>query len=212
MKDREGQPWAVIKLEVYSILMEPFSAAAAATSSSLSESLPLFCSEEDRVSAGSMWEDTRILKIDLDTVVIIKELLDMRVRPMIMEDGGDIEFCGFMDDGMVQIKLKGSCCGCYLSTVTLKLGIECMLMYYIPEVKGMEQVCVWSHTLHMLTLLANVTACVESRIVIDQQVVKHKHDCFGHFIWVQPTSNSIGRTLASVSGFVLYSFCIRFGT
>lgn len=211
MKDREGQPWVVIKPEVYSILMEPFSAAAAAASSS-SESLPLFCSEEDRASVGSAWEDTWILKMDLDMVTMIKELLDMRIRPTIMEDGGDIEFRGFMDDGIMQIKLKGSCCGCYLSTVTLKLGIEHMLMHYIPKVKGMEQVHVQSHTLHMLMLLANVMACTESCIVTDQWVIGHKCDCFGHFIWVQPTSDSMGHTLASVSSFTLCSFCIRFGT
>ncbi len=57
-----------------------------------------------------------------------------------MEDGGDIEYRGFTEDGIVQIKLKGSCRGCDSSTVTLKMGIERMLMHYIPEVKGTEQV------------------------------------------------------------------------
>jgi len=57
-----------------------------------------------------------------------------------MEDGGDIEYRGFTDDGIVRIKLKGSCRGCDSSTVTLKTGIERMLMHYIPEVKGTEQV------------------------------------------------------------------------
>ena len=74
-------------------------------------------------------------------VAMIKELLDTRVRPAIMEDGGDIEYRGFTDDGIVQVKLKGSCRGCDSSTVTLKSGIERMLMHYIPEVKGVEQVC-----------------------------------------------------------------------
>jgi Fe-S cluster biogenesis protein NfuA len=145
-KDGEGQPWAVIKPEVYSILMEHFSAAAAAAASASSsggespESLPLFRSEEDRASAGGAREDTRVLETDSDTVAMIKELLDTRVRPAIMEDGGDIEFRGFTDDGIVRIKLKGSCRGCDSSTVTLKSGIERMLMHYIPEVKGTEQV------------------------------------------------------------------------
>jgi hypothetical protein len=35
--------------------------------------------------------------------------------------------------------LKGSCRGCESSTVTLKGGIERMLMHYIPEVKEVEQ-------------------------------------------------------------------------
>lgn len=120
-------PWAVVKPEVYSILMEFFSSGQ-----------PLFRSEEDRESAGP--QDTQILDSDSDTVAMIKELLQTRVRPAIMEDGGDIEYREFSDDGIVKLKLKGSCRGCSSSTVTLKTGVERMLMHYIPEVKGVEQV------------------------------------------------------------------------
>lgn len=121
--------WSVLKPEIYSILMEFFSSGQ-----------PLFKSEEDRDSVGP--QDTRILDTDSEVVAMIKELLDTRVRPAIMEDGGDIEYRGFNeDDGVVQVKLKGSCRGCSSSTVTLKSGIERMLMHYIPEVKGVEQVC-----------------------------------------------------------------------
>ena len=134
-KDGEN-PWAVVKPEVYSILMEHFSTASAGASSSSGQ--PLFRSEEDKANAGP--QDTRILDSDSDTVAMIKELLDTRVRPAIMEDGGDIEYRGFTEDGIVRIKLKGSCRGCDSSTVTLKTGIERMLMHYIPEVKGTEQV------------------------------------------------------------------------
>lgn len=125
-KDSETH-WSVVKPEVYSILMEFFSS-----------SQPLFRSEEDREAAGP--QDTRILDTDSETVAMIKELLDTRVRPAIQEDGGDIEYRGFTDEGIVEVKLKGSCRGCDSSTVTLKSGIERMLMHYIPEVKGVEQV------------------------------------------------------------------------
>lgn len=119
--------WAVVKPEVYSILMEFFSSGQ-----------PLFRSDEDRDAAGP--QDTRILDTDSETVAMIKELLVTRVRPAIMEDGGDIEYRDFTEDGIVQLKLKGSCRGCSSSTVTLKTGIERMMMHYIPEVKGVEQV------------------------------------------------------------------------
>jgi Fe-S cluster biogenesis protein NfuA len=125
-KDSENT-WAVIKPEIYSILMEFFSSGQ-----------PLFRSEEEREAAGP--QDTRILDTDSDTVAMIKELLQTRVRPAIMEDGGDIEYRDFTDDGIVQLKLKGSCRGCESSAVTLKSGIERMMMHYIPEVKGVEQV------------------------------------------------------------------------
>ncbi|EIW65271.1 HIRA-interacting protein 5 [Trametes versicolor FP-101664 SS1] len=125
-KDAETA-WSVIKPEVYAMLMEHFSSGE-----------PLFRSEEDRESAGP--QDTRILDTDSETVAMIKELLETRVRPAIMEDGGDIEYRDFTDDGIVQLKLKGSCRGCSSSTVTLKSGIERMLVHYIPEVKGVEEV------------------------------------------------------------------------
>ncbi|TFK76661.1 HIRA-interacting protein 5 [Pluteus cervinus] len=127
-KDSEN-PWPVVKPEIYSILMEHFSSGQA-----------LFRSQEERDAAGP--QDTMILDTDSETVAMIKELLETRVRPAIMEDGGDIEYRGFDEggDGLVLVKLKGSCRGCDSSTVTLKSGIERMLMHYIPEVKGVEQV------------------------------------------------------------------------
>ncbi|KAF5842312.1 hypothetical protein DUNSADRAFT_7965 [Dunaliella salina] len=73
-------------------------------------------------------------------VAMIKELLETRIRPAVAEDGGDITFKEFdVDSGVVMVKLSGSCSGCPSSTVTLKSGIENMLMHYIPEVKGVME-------------------------------------------------------------------------
>ncbi|KAF8708115.1 HIRA-interacting protein 5, partial [Rhizoctonia solani] len=126
-KDSENT-WSTIKPEIYSVIMEHFTSGT-----------PLFRSDEDREAAGP--QDTKILDTDSDTVAMIKELLETRVRPSIMEDGGDIEYRGFNEaTGIVQVKLKGSCRGCSSSTVTLKTGIERMMMHYIPEVKAVEQI------------------------------------------------------------------------
>jgi len=60
----------------------------------------------------------------------------MRIRPSVQEDGGDIKFHGFNEEkGVVTLEMQGSCSGCPSSSVTLKSGIENMLMHYIPEVK-----------------------------------------------------------------------------
>jgi NFU1 iron-sulfur cluster scaffold homolog, mitochondrial len=67
--------------------------------------------------------------------ILTQEVLEERVRPAVQEDGGDIEFKGFKD-GIVLLKLQGSCSGCSSSSVTLKHGIERMLMHYVPEVTG----------------------------------------------------------------------------
>jgi len=63
----------------------------------------------------------------------IKELIASRVRPMVMMDGGDIEFDRF-DDGIVYLTMRGACSGCPSSTMTLKSGIESMLKHFVPEV------------------------------------------------------------------------------
>lgn len=70
---------------------------------------------------------------DTEVVGMIKELLETRIRPAIQEDGGDIEFRGFSEDGMVHLKLRGACRTCDSSTVTLKNGIEGMLMHYVSQ-------------------------------------------------------------------------------
>jgi Fe-S cluster biogenesis protein NfuA len=70
---------------------------------------------------------------DSEIVVQIKELLDVRVRPAVAQDGGDIVFHGF-EDGVVYLHMQGACSGCPSSTATLKSGIENMLRHYIPEV------------------------------------------------------------------------------
>jgi Fe-S cluster biogenesis protein NfuA len=76
---------------------------------------------------------------DDEVVAAIKELLDTRIRPMVQEDGGDILFHKF-EDGVVYLKLQGSCTGCPSSVDTLKGGVENMLMHYIPEVEEVRQV------------------------------------------------------------------------
>jgi Fe-S cluster biogenesis protein NfuA len=70
---------------------------------------------------------------DDEVVTQIKELLDTRVRPAVAQDGGDIIYRGF-DNGIVFVRLQGSCAGCPSSTATLRMGIENMLKHYVPEV------------------------------------------------------------------------------
>ena len=85
--------------------------------------------------------DTQINPEDDEIVAMIKELLETRIRPAVQEDGGDIFYEGFdHDTGIVKLRMAGSCVGCPSSTATLRGGVENMLMHYIPEVRGIEQV------------------------------------------------------------------------
>ena len=86
-------------------------------------------------------EDTKINENDSTTIALIKEIIAVRIRPVVQEDGGDIEFINFEENtGIVYLAMKGSCSGCPSSSVTLKNGIEKMLLYYVPDVKGVEAI------------------------------------------------------------------------
>lgn len=79
---------------------------------------------------------------DGDTAQIvaeIKDLLDTRIRPAVAQDGGDILFDRFDDDGTVWLHMRGACAGCPSSAATLKSGVENMLKHYVPEVTRVEQ-------------------------------------------------------------------------
>lgn len=76
---------------------------------------------------------------DSEIVKQIKELIEIKVRPAVAMDGGDIIYRNF-EEGIVYLELRGSCSGCPSSTITLKNGIENMLKHYIPEVVSVEQV------------------------------------------------------------------------
>ena len=68
----------------------------------------------------------------------VKEALK-QVRPQLQADGGDIEYVGF-NNGIVKVKLKGSCSGCPMSAMTLQWGVENFLKKRIPEVTKVEAV------------------------------------------------------------------------
>ncbi|KAK4142955.1 scaffold protein Nfu/NifU N terminal-domain-containing protein [Dichotomopilus funicola] len=128
--------WAHIRPEVFALITETITSGQAIVN---------VAERGAAGAAGESSEETAELdslaydENDSEVVGMIKELLETRVRPAIQEDGGDIEFRGF-EDGYVMLKLRGACRTCDSSTVTLKNGIEGMLMHYIEEVKGVHQV------------------------------------------------------------------------
>jgi len=64
----------------------------------------------------------------------IEKALD-KVRPMLAADGGGVELVDVSSDGIVKLKLKGSCGCCPMSSMTLKMGIEKILRQEVPEIK-----------------------------------------------------------------------------
>jgi Fe-S cluster biogenesis protein NfuA len=68
----------------------------------------------------------------------VEEILK-QIRPSLQADGGDVELVDVVD-GVVKLKLKGSCAGCPMSQMTLAFGIERVLKEKVPEVKRVEAV------------------------------------------------------------------------
>lgn len=60
-----------------------------------------------------------------------------KVRPYLQRDGGDVEFVN-VEDGIVYIKLIGACVGCASIDLTLKEGIEAILLEEVPGIIGVE--------------------------------------------------------------------------
>ena len=78
-------------------------------------------------------EDEFFDEADAETVDMIKDLIETRVRPAVANDGGDITFRGFKD-GIVYLNMKGACSGCPSSTATLQHGIQNLLKHFVPDV------------------------------------------------------------------------------
>ncbi|MCF8721574.1 Fe-S cluster biogenesis protein NfuA [Nitrospina gracilis Nb-211] len=68
----------------------------------------------------------------------VESVLDT-LRPQLMQDGGNVELVD-IEDGIVKLRLVGSCSSCSSSTMTLKMGIERALKKAIPMVRCIEAV------------------------------------------------------------------------
>ena len=63
-----------------------------------------------------------------------------RLRIFLAIDGGDVQLVRVTEDGIVEVRLLGSCVGCPMSSMTIRAGIERSLMIQHPEVRRVEQV------------------------------------------------------------------------
>ena len=70
---------------------------------------------------------------------LLKEVLE-EIRPNLQADGGDMNYIGVDDDGVVKLELQGACAGCPMSSLTLSMGIERILKEHVPGVTRVESV------------------------------------------------------------------------
>lgn len=116
-----GSDWTALKPQILGALVDHFSSGA-----------PLVTGT---VAQATFDDDPE----DADIVMQIRELIETRVRPQVAGDGGDIVYRGFRA-GTVFLEMQGACSGCPSSTMTLKMGIESLLKYYVPEVTDVRAV------------------------------------------------------------------------
>ena len=68
----------------------------------------------------------------------ILALID-KIRPFLINDGGNLEFVKY-EDNIVYVRLTGACKDCAMIDITLKDGIEDLIVNEIPEVKEVRNI------------------------------------------------------------------------
>lgn len=118
---KDDSDWQHLKPAILGVIMEHYMSGA-----------PLLA-DGDQGDGDAPHAEEFFNEADTETVAIIKDLLETRIRPAVASDGGDITFRGFKD-GIVYLDMKGSCAGCPSSTATLKHGIQNLLKHFVPDV------------------------------------------------------------------------------
>ena len=63
-----------------------------------------------------------------------------RIRPALQAHGGDVELVEVTNEGVVKVRLIGTCRGCPMSTMTLEMGIAQELKKEVPGVKEVKAI------------------------------------------------------------------------
>jgi Fe-S cluster biogenesis protein NfuA len=69
----------------------------------------------------------------------VAKVLTEEIAPLLQMDGGQIELIDF-EEGVVRLRLKGSCGACPTSIMAVILGMEEELRRRIPEIEYLELV------------------------------------------------------------------------
>lgn len=77
--------------------------------------------------------------MSLPSTAAIERTLD-RIRPFLQIDGGNVELVRLTDDGILEVRLTGSCVDCPMSRMTLRAGIERAVLLEHQDIRRIEQV------------------------------------------------------------------------
>ncbi len=62
------------------------------------------------------------------------------IRPHLAADGGDVEVVDLSPDGLLKVRWLGNCENCHMTAITMKAGIEQVILGKVPEVTAVEAV------------------------------------------------------------------------
>jgi Fe-S cluster biogenesis protein NfuA len=120
---KTGGDWQQIKPAVLGAIMEHYMSGAS-----------LLAADAQAAASDEFFDAA-----DEETVTLIKDLIETRVRPAVAGDGGDITFKGYKE-GVVYLQMQGACSGCPSSTATLQHGIQNLLRHFVPEVQEVRPI------------------------------------------------------------------------
>lgn len=80
--------WKALRPEIFAVIMDHFTMNLPI----INEELDKLVNEEGQTESDHLPTDENLSEEDRQTVELIKELLDTRIRPTVQEDGGDVVF------------------------------------------------------------------------------------------------------------------------
>lgn len=63
-----------------------------------------------------------------------------KIRPYLLEDGGNLELLEITDTMVARVQLHGACRDCSMSNMTFKAGITETILREVPEITQVEEV------------------------------------------------------------------------
>ena len=68
----------------------------------------------------------------------VEKVIDAKIRPILIRDGGNIDLVEATEDGIVKVRLIGACGGCPFAKLTLLNVVTKAIKSFLPEVTKVE--------------------------------------------------------------------------
>lgn len=80
-----------------------------------------------------------VMKLKEEEIIERVKIELEKIRPFLMSEGGDVQFVKY-EDNIVYVTLSGACSNCGMIDITLKDGIEQLIISAVPEVLEVRRI------------------------------------------------------------------------